>query len=133
VVVSDGYIPFAAIIPSEDDPPLLVDPDAPETFQPPVQSFQSVSGWYRQVLDGSRLVQHPQLSPCSMLDITWEFTGALPFVDTFRLGVAKTFDHMGDLPRTLITSSVISPGVIILFSGEHVLPIPTGEGKTNSG
>ena len=45
VVVNNSYIVLRAILPSEDNPPLLIDLYAPEFFQIPFQQLKSIAWW----------------------------------------------------------------------------------------
>jgi hypothetical protein len=72
MVVDDLDLMLGAIHPSENDPPLLVDPNAPEARQVPLELFEPVAGWYQKVVDDPRLIDHAQLAPCPFLNVTGE-------------------------------------------------------------
>jgi hypothetical protein len=69
VVVNDSYFMLQAIFPSKDHPPLLVDSNAPESGQFPFQLFKSIARGNLKILNDTRLIDHAQLAPGSLLDI----------------------------------------------------------------
>ena len=69
VVVNDSYFMLQAIFPSKDHPPLLVDSNAPESGQFPFQLFKPIARGNLKILNDTRLIDHAQLAPGSLLDI----------------------------------------------------------------
>ena len=83
-----------AIPPPEADSPLLVDPDAVLALPVTLESLALVRGRNRQILQITRSIQLLQLHQCPLLNISWETLGILAFPHSFRLLVAKRFDHL---------------------------------------
>jgi hypothetical protein len=83
-----------AISPPEADSPLFVDPDAVLALPVTLESLELVRGRNRQILQISRSIQLLQLHQCPLLNISWKTLGILAFPHSFRLFVAKRFDHL---------------------------------------
>ena len=94
VVIRNLDIRRMAISPPEADPPLLVDPDAVLASTVTLESSKLVRARNRQILQITRSIQLLQLHQCPLLNISWETLGILAFPDSFRLLVAKRFDHL---------------------------------------
>jgi hypothetical protein len=74
VVVEIDPFGFAtATIPSEDQPPLLVDSDRMETFQTTTKFFEVIAGWYPQVAIRNRIVEHLDFTEQAAFQIGWNF------------------------------------------------------------
>ena len=84
MVIDNPHVVFRAICPSEDNPPLLVDPNAPEPSQLPLQLFQSIAWGNLQILNDSRLIDHAQLTPGPLLDIPRQASDPQAAVDALR-------------------------------------------------
>ena len=69
MVIDNFYFVLRAILPSEDNPPWLVDSNAPEPSQHPLQRFKSVAWGNLQILNDPRLIDHAQLAPGPLLCI----------------------------------------------------------------
>jgi hypothetical protein len=69
MVVDNPHFVLRAIFPSENNPPLLVDPNAPEPNQLPLQLFKSIAWGNLKILDDSCLIDHAQLASGPRLDI----------------------------------------------------------------
>jgi hypothetical protein len=69
MVIDNRHFVFRAIFPSENNPPLLVDSNAPEPGQLPLQLFKPIAWGNLKVLNDSRLIDHAQLAPSPLLDI----------------------------------------------------------------
>lgn len=69
MVIDNPHFVLRAIFPSENNPPLLVDSNAPEPSQLPLQLFKSIAWGNLKILNDSRLIDHAQLTPGSFLDI----------------------------------------------------------------
>ena len=69
VLMVIGYFAFCltAIFPSENDPPLLVDSDTPETTPITSERFQTITRWNREILQRTSLIEHAQLPPRPVL------------------------------------------------------------------
>ncbi len=74
MVVDNLHFVLRAILPSENDSPLLVDPNAPEPSQLPLQLFKSIAWGNLKILNDSCLIDHPQLAPGPLLDIPRQAT-----------------------------------------------------------
>jgi hypothetical protein len=69
VVVCDRNVELETTLPAEDDPPLLVDPDAPSALQITPQWLKPIAWRHREILQLPSLINHPQLPASPMLDI----------------------------------------------------------------
>jgi len=69
MVIDNPHFVLRAIFPSENNPPLLVDSNAPEPSQLPLQLFKSIAWGNLKILNDSRLIDHAQLAPGPLLDI----------------------------------------------------------------
>ena len=81
MVVGDPDFVLGAILPTEDDPPLLVDPDAPEPSHRTFHLLQAISGWDQKILHDSGLVDHSQLASRPFLDLTRQALDSQATVD----------------------------------------------------
>ena len=93
MVIGNFDFGFVAIFPSKNDPPLLIDPDTPETSQITSESFQSITRWNREILQLTSLIEHAQLPPRPVLNVARKLARALAPVDSFSFGVAEALDH----------------------------------------
>ena len=69
MVIDNPHFVLRAIFPSENNPPLLVDPNAPEPSQLPLQQFKSIAWGNLKILNDSCLIDHAQLPSSPLLDI----------------------------------------------------------------
>lgn len=69
MVVHDFHVVGIAIVEPEADPPLAVDPDAVETIPVTAESLESIPRRGPQILERTRVVDHPQLAECGSLDV----------------------------------------------------------------
>ena len=83
VVVNDSYFMLRAIFPSKDNPPLLIDPNAPESSPIPLQLFKSISRWNPKILCDTSLIDHAQLAPGSFLYVSRQATNSQAAVNVF--------------------------------------------------
>ena len=67
MIVSNFNFFCVAIVPDENDPPLIIDSYGVELLQVSLQPFQPVSGRDHQVIDILRVVYHPEFSPPDFL------------------------------------------------------------------
>lgn len=74
VVVNYCYLLFCPVLPTEYNPPLLIDSNAPKSIQVPFQLLKSITGWYLKILNNSRLIDHAQLTSCPLLYISRQAT-----------------------------------------------------------
>jgi hypothetical protein len=69
MVVNNPHFMLGAIHPAENNPPLLVDSNAPESGQIPLQLLQPVAWGHLEILNDPCLIDHPKLAPGSFLDL----------------------------------------------------------------
>jgi hypothetical protein len=93
VVVDDGHVVLGVIHPSEDHPPLFVDPNAPESLQIAFQLLKAIARWNPKILNDPCLIDHPELSPGSFLDVPRQGPDPQATVDAFSREIAEAFDH----------------------------------------
>jgi len=93
VVVNDLNVPRIATLPSETDPPLVVDPNAVLARAVTVQPFQAVARRYTEVVQLHRSIQHPELSQCHLAHPRSESASRAPVEETFCVPVAEALDH----------------------------------------
>jgi len=73
MVIDDPDVVLQTFFPSENDPPLLVDSNAPKPLQVAAQLLKPVAGRNPEILHDSRLVDHPQLASRPYLDLSRQF------------------------------------------------------------
>jgi len=81
MVVNNSYFTLGAILPAENDPPLLVDANTPESGKIPLKLLQSVAWGHLKILNDPRLIDHPKLAPGSLLDIPRQASNPQAAVD----------------------------------------------------
>jgi hypothetical protein len=93
VVVDDFNVSFDTVIPTENDPPLIIDADAPESLHVSFQCFETVRWRGPDVAQVSGLIEHAQLSPRTMLDISRQLLrpGSFEYFPGFR--VTERLNH----------------------------------------
>jgi len=69
VVVADVDVARTGARPAEDDPPLIVDPDAMEAGQIASQGLEPVARRRREIAQGACVVEHVELSCCDARDV----------------------------------------------------------------
>ena len=84
MVVDNLHFVLRAIFPSENDPPLLVDPNAPEPSQLPLQLFKSVAWGNLKILNDSGLIDHAQLASGPLLEIPGQASDPQAAIDALR-------------------------------------------------
>ena len=85
MVVDDSHLMLRAIFPSENNSPLLIDTNAPEACQIPLQLFKSVAGRNPEILNDSGLIDHSEFAPGPFLNIARQAPDSQATVDV--LGV----------------------------------------------
>jgi hypothetical protein len=113
VVVGDFDVEFQAVFPSENNPPLLVDSDAPVTGQIPLKLFEAISRWNEKILHNPRLIDHAELATGTLLDVARQFGNPKPGVDLLSVGIAEALDHLLKIPYGKITSSVMTEKTLL--------------------
>src|SRR5262245_2007440 len=94
VVVRDLDFICVPLLPSEADPPLIVDADAMLPGSIANESLESISRRYSKILQRFCCVDQQQLSMCSALDVGRKCPRAFAPKYLFRLGVAKAPNHV---------------------------------------
>jgi hypothetical protein len=101
MVVNNSYFMLGAIHPAENDPPLLVDSNAPESGQIPLQLFKPVAWGHLEILNDPCLIDHPKLAPGSFLDFPRQSPNPQAAVDALSRCIAETLDHRTKIPPLL--------------------------------
>ena len=73
VVVGDSDMGGSAAFPLEDDAPLLVDADAPESLEIAGEGFEAIGGWLAELIDGDNPVNLAEFHQSPWLDVAGEF------------------------------------------------------------
>ncbi len=84
MVIDNPHFVLRAISPAENNPPLLVDSNAPEPGQLPLQLFKSIARGNLKILNDSCLIDHAQLTPGPFLDIPGQASDPQAAVDALR-------------------------------------------------
>ena len=78
VVVGDSDVGGDAVFPLEDDAPLSVDADAPESLEIAGEGFETIGRWLAELIDGDDAVNLTELHQGTWLDVAREFSGRFP-------------------------------------------------------
>ena len=62
MIMRDAYSGWSVLSPTEDDAPLVINPDGVKAAQNALQSFQSISRWHCQVSKLTGLIELDQFS-----------------------------------------------------------------------
>jgi hypothetical protein len=62
MIINQGDIVNVIVIPTKDQPPLIVDPNAEEAIQIAFERLQPVAGWHLQVHQTVRSIQDIQFT-----------------------------------------------------------------------
>ena len=101
VVIDDFYLALVSTVPAENDSPLVIDADAPESLEITLQRFEAI-GWRNpKVSQFSGLVQHPQFSACAVLNVARQLSGPITFENLLSLRITERFNHVRNDKRTL--------------------------------
>jgi hypothetical protein len=92
MVIPDGGFGRAGRSPTENDPPLVVDPDGMKTTQVALQGLQSVAGWDGEVGQLAGIVQLDQFAKCDTAD-GGKPTIALLVEELVGIAIGKGLDH----------------------------------------
>src|SRR5262245_6070431 len=93
VVVHDRHAVGPPAVPSEHDPPLIVDPDAVLPFPITLQGLELIARGHPKVLQTGRGVEHEELPQGCPLNPRVDPPHALSPEQGFRLAVPETGDH----------------------------------------
>jgi len=69
MVIDYLNVVLQTLFPSESNSPLLIDTNAPKTFQITAQLLKTIAGRNSKILHDSRLIDHPQLASRPCLDV----------------------------------------------------------------
>jgi hypothetical protein len=94
VIVCDLDIVGIALLPSEAQPPLIVDAYAVLPFALPSKLLEAISAWDAQVLKRLGCVQHGQLPVDNLLGVQGKPPGSLPPENPFGILVPESPDHL---------------------------------------
>jgi hypothetical protein len=94
MVMRDAYSGWSVLSPTEDDAPLVINPDGVEAAQNALQYFESVARGHGQVTELARLVELDQFSQGHPGD------GRMPSIlllmeELLGVGIGKRLDHRG--------------------------------------
>ena len=67
MIVRNLDIKGVSVFPMKADSPLIIDADAVLSGSVALQSFQTVSGWYTQILQLHGIFQEPQFPPRNLV------------------------------------------------------------------
>ncbi len=70
MVVYYCYFLLCAIFPTKNNPPLLIDTNAPKPIQVTFQLLKSITWWNLKIFNNSSLIDHAQLTSCPFLDVS---------------------------------------------------------------
>ena len=89
------YLAFVgvAVVPSETDPVLIVDPDAVLTASVATEFFQAASWWHSQIVQILCIVEYHQLSLRLPLYVTGELPDGPSFCYRLGIPVSVALDH----------------------------------------
>lgn len=88
VVVGDGHLVSGAVLPFEDDAPLLVNSDAVVARQVALEGFQTVAGRHLQVVEDLGGIHHIELAKRDFLDVLpTPCPGRVDAMEKLRCGV----------------------------------------------
>jgi hypothetical protein len=82
-----------ATVPSETDPPPIVDPDAVLSGPITLQPLQPVARWHAKIVQSSCCVYHPELPECHLLHFRPEPPSRSSVEHPLSVPVAEALDH----------------------------------------
>ena len=91
VVVGDSDMGGAAAFPLEDDAPLLVDADAPESLEIAGEGFEAIGRWLAELIDGDNPVNLAEFHQSPWLDVAGEFPRRFPRGRLWRFLCMRSF------------------------------------------
>jgi hypothetical protein len=99
VVIHNLHVEGVIVVPTEADPPSVIDADGVLTCSIPLEFLPMIGGRYPQIIEADGAVQHPQLAQRRPQKIVRQSAGSLPPEDPFRLFVCERSDHAFKLPH----------------------------------
>ena len=85
MVIDDLNVVLQTLFPSENDPPLLIDTNAPKLLQVAAQLLKSIVGRNSEILYDSSLIDHPQLASRPSLDFARELANTQTSVNALSV------------------------------------------------
>ncbi len=116
VVVHDLSVVRIAAVPSEADPPLVVDPDAALARAITAQPFQTVPRRHTKIVQLRRSIQHPELSQGDLLHPRSEPATRPPVEQPLGVPVPEALSGADDGIRTRDPHL----GKVVLYQLSHV-------------
>ena len=94
MIVGDLDIGGGAAFPAENDAPLLVDSDAPESLEIAREGFEAVGRWLAELVDGNDPVKLTESHEGPWLNIAWEFPGVFPMKNFGGFFAGEMLNHL---------------------------------------
>ena len=94
VIVGDLNVGGVAVFPPEDNAPLLVDADTPESLEIAGERFEAVGRWLVELVDGNDPVKLTKSHERPWLNIAREFPGVFPMEDFRGFLAGEVLDHL---------------------------------------
>ena len=106
MIVNDLDLMRIAVLPSEADAPLIVDPNTVLPSALPSQLLQSIPRRDAQIIEGFRGIDDNQLSQHGAPEVARVSADPLPLEQPLGVPIAEALDHFGSYSWGTITSSV---------------------------
>lgn len=116
MVVGNPHIVGISIAPAKEDPPLLIDADAPKSLQIAREGFQPIGWRQHQLLQLGGLINAEQFHVGAGLNIRRKRAGAVALEDLRGLLVTKASDH----PETMVSGGYVVKLGIAIFGNSPV-------------
>lgn len=94
MIVGDLNVGGGAVFPAEDDAPLLVDADAPESLEIARKWFEAVGRRLAELVDGNDPVKLTESHERPWLNIAREFPGVFAMKDFGGFLTDEVLDHL---------------------------------------
>jgi hypothetical protein len=94
VIVGDLDVGGGAVFPAEDDAPLLIDSDAPESTEIAGKRFEAIGWWMAELVVGNDPVKLTESHERPWLNIAREFPGVFPMKDFGGILTGEVFNHL---------------------------------------
>jgi len=116
VVVNDSCLIRVSALPSENKPPLLVDPDAPASFEITIQALKPVAGRYTHIIDGLGVVELDQPPSGSHLEIRRKLSTPCASKYLFSFLASEGLDHQKKLPYLVSDATLFFGTTLVVFN-----------------
>jgi hypothetical protein len=93
VVVDDLDFVRVLALPSEADPPLIVDPDAVSACSLPAEPFETIARRHPQVRECHGRIEHPKLAQSDLLHFGAEAAYRLTTEQPLSIPVTEALNH----------------------------------------